>query len=80
MLTTLYSKSFNLGLSSTWTKNFQKYKLSLEKAMEHLPRDQIANSHWITEKARELQENIYFCFIDCAKIYDCVDHNKLKNS
>ena len=40
-------------------------------------RDQIANIHWITEKARELQKNIYFCFIDCAKAFDCVGHNKL---
>ena len=40
-------------------------------------RDQIANIHWITEKARELQKNIYFCFIDYAKAYDCVDHNKV---
>ena len=40
-------------------------------------RDQIANIHWITEKARELQKNIYFCFIDYAKAFDCVDHNKL---
>ena len=40
-------------------------------------RDQIANSHWIMEKAREFQENIYFCFIDYAKAFDCVDHNKL---
>ena len=40
-------------------------------------RDQIANVHWITEKARELQKNIYFCFIDYAKAFDCVDHNKL---
>ena len=40
-------------------------------------RDQIANNHWIMEKARELQENIYFCFIDYAKAFDCVDHNKL---
>ena len=39
-------------------------------------RDQIANIHWISEKAREFQKNIYFCFIDCAKAYDCVDHNK----
>ena len=43
-------------------------------------RDQIANIHWIIEKAREFQENISFCFIDCAKAFDCVDHNKLKNS
>ena len=44
-------------------------------------RDQIANIHWITGKARESQKNIYFCFIDSAKTFDCVDHNKLwKNS
>ena len=40
-------------------------------------REQIANIHWIIEKARELQKNIYFCFIDYAKAFDCVDHNKL---
>ena len=40
-------------------------------------RDQIANIHWIIEKAREFQKNIYFCFIDYAKASDCVDHNKL---
>ena len=40
-------------------------------------RDQIANIRWITEKAREFQKNIYFCFIDYAKAFDCVDHNKL---
>ena len=40
-------------------------------------RDQIANIHWITEKTREIQKNIYFCFIDYAKAFDCVDHNKL---
>ena len=44
-------------------------------------RDQIANISWIMEKAREFQKNIYFCFIDYAKAFDCVDHNKLwKNS
>ena len=42
-------------------------------------RDQIANIHWIIEKAREFQKNIYFCFIDYAKAVDCVDHNKLWN-
>ena len=42
-------------------------------------RDQIANTHWIMEKAREFQKNIYFCFIDYAKAFDCVDHNKLGN-
>ena len=40
-------------------------------------RDQIANIRWIMEKAREFQKNIYFCFIDDAKAFDCVDHNKL---
>ena len=40
-------------------------------------RDQIANIHWIIEKNREFQKHIYFCFIDYAKAFDCVDHNKL---
>ena len=39
--------------------------------------DQIANIHWIIEKAREFQKNIYFCFIDYTEAFDCVDHNKL---
>ena len=43
-------------------------------------RDQIANIHWIIKKAREFQENIYFCFINHAKAFDCVDHNKAENS
>ena len=40
-------------------------------------RDQIANIYWIIKKAREFQKNIYFCFVDNAKAFDCVDHNKL---
>ena len=40
-------------------------------------RDQIAKIHWIMEKAREFQKNIYFCFIEYAKAFDCVDHNSL---
>ena len=40
-------------------------------------KDQIANIRWIIEKAREFQKNIYFCFIDYTKAFDCVDHNKL---
>ena len=51
------------------------FKLVLEKAEEI--RDQIANICWIMEKAREFQKNIYFYFIDYAKAFDCVDHNKL---
>ena len=47
------------------------FKVVLEKA------DLIANIHWIIEKATELKNNIYFCFIDYAKAFDCVDHNKL---
>ena len=42
-------------------------------------RDQIANIHWIIEKTREFQKNIYFHFIDCIKAFDCVNHNKLEN-
>ena len=43
-------------------------------------RDQVANIRWIIEKATEFQKNIYFCFIDYAKAFDCVDHNNLENS
>jgi len=50
------------------------YKLDLEKAEET---DQIANTRWIIDKARELQKNIYICFIDYAEAFDCVGHNKL---
>ena len=42
-------------------------------------RDQIVNIHWIMEKVREFHKNIYFCFIDYAKAFDCVDHRKLEN-
>ena len=51
------------------------FKLYLEKAEE--TRDQIANICWIIRKAREFHKNIYFCFIDYAKAFDFVDHNKL---
>ena len=44
------------------------------------PRDQITSIHWIMEKAREFQKNIYFLFTDYAKAFDYVDHNKLENS
>ena len=57
-----------------WTKNFQMFKLDLEKAEET---DHIANISWIIEKAREFQKNIYFCFTDHTKAFDCVDNNKL---
>ena len=52
------------------------FKLVLEKAEE--PDHKLPTSiHWIIEKAREFQKNIYFCFIDYAKAFDCADHNKL---
>ena len=54
---------------------FQMFKLVLEKARG--TRDQIVNIRWINKKAREFQKNIYLCFIDYAKAFDCVDHNKL---
>ena len=53
------------------------FKLDLEKVEGRGTRDQIANIHWIIEKAREFQKNIYSCFTDYAKAFDCVDHHKL---
>ena len=50
-------------------------KMDLEKAEE--AENQIPNIHWIIEKVRGFQENIYFCFFDYAKVFDCVDHSKL---
>ena len=71
-----------------WNKNLQMFKLDLEKAEEleiKLPLFPLFPhlfamnwwDHWIIEKARDFQENIYFCFIDYAKAFDCADHNKL---
>ena len=58
-----------------WTENIQVFKLVLEKAEE--PEIKLLTSVGIVEKSREFQKNIYFCFIDNAKAFDCVDHNKL---
>ena len=64
------------GFSDKWTVNFQMFKLVLEKAEE--PEIKLPTSiHWIMEKAREFQKNIYICFMDYAKAFDGVDHNKL---
>ena len=61
--------------NTSWeTLGWKKHKL--KSSFTHL-RNHIANIHWITEKAKEFQKNIYFCFIDSAKTFDCVDHNKL---
>ena len=58
-----------------WTANFQMFKLVLEEAEE--PDIRLPTSAGSSKKAREFQKNIYFCFIDYAKAFDCVDHNKL---
>ena len=60
--------------------NFQMFKLDLEKAEEPEIKLSASISCWIREKARKFQKNMYFCFIDYAKAFDCVDHNKLENS
>ena len=58
-----------------WIKNFQMYKLGLKK--NRGTGDQIANICWIIDKAIEFKKNIYLCFIDDTKTFDCVKHNKL---
>ena len=52
-----------------------RFQVGFRKGRE--TRDQIANIHWVIEKAREFQKNMYFCFIDYTKAFDCVDHNRL---
>ena len=69
-----------LKILQTWLQQYVNHELldvqaSFRKGRG--TRDQIANICWISEKAREFQKNIYFCFIDYAKAFDCVDHNKL---
>ena len=74
MISRLCSKSFKLDFNSTWTMNFQMFKLDLEKAEKPEIKFPITVGSW---KKWEFQKNIYFCFIDYAKAFDCVDHNKL---
>ena len=69
-----FSKS---GYSNMRTMNFQMFKLDLEKAEELEIKLPTSAGSW---KKQEFQKNIYFCFIDYAKAFDCVDHNKLENS
>ena len=75
MLARLCSKSFKLGFSSIWTKNSH---VQARFWRGRRTRDQIANIRWIMEKAREFQKNIYFCFIDYTRAFDCVDNSKLR--
>ena len=63
------------GINSMWAVNFQLFRLDLEKAEE--PEIKLSTSVGIIKKAREFQKNIYFCFIDYDKAFDCVDHHKL---
>ena len=58
-----------------WTVNFQMFKLVLEKAEE--PEIKLPTSSRLSKKQESSRKNIYFCFIDYAKAFDCVDHNKL---
>ena len=67
-------KILKTGFNSTWTKNFQMFKLVLEKAEE--PEIKLPKSAGSVKK-QEFQKNIYFCFTDYAKAFDYVDHNKL---
>ena len=71
MLVRLCSKSFKLGF------NWELPDVPAGFRKGRGTRDQIANIHWIIEKTKELQKNIYFCFFDYTKAFDCVDHNKL---
>ena len=71
-------KILQARLQQNVNREIPEIQASFRKGRE--TRDQIANICWIIEKAREFQKNIYFCFIDYAKAFDCVDHNKLENS
>ena len=66
-------------LSSETSASYNLFAIVILQITDHSrgTRDQIANICWIIEKAREFQKNIYFCFLDYAKAFDCVDHNKL---
>ena len=75
MLVRLRSKSFKLDFSSTRTKNFPDAQAGFRKGRG--TRDQTANIHWITEKARDFQKNIYFYLIDYVKAFDSGAHNQL---
>ena len=70
------AQSFPSEASTVHEPRTSRYSSWIQKRQRN--RDQIANTCWIIEKAREFQENIYFCFIDYVKAFDCVDHNKLR--
>ena len=68
-------KILQTRLQQYMNQNFPDVQVGFRK--DGGSRNQIANIHWIIEKAREFQKNVYFCFIDYAKVFDCVDHNQL---
>ena len=68
-------KTLQVGLQQYMNCELQYVQAGFRKGRR--TRDQIASTCWIFEKAREFQKNIYFCFIDYAKAFDCVDHNKM---
>ena len=72
------SKFSKPGLSNTWTKNFQMFKLALEKAEE--PEIKLPTSVRSLKKHENSRKNIYIYFIDYAKVFDCLDHTKLDNT
>ena len=69
-------KILQARLQQYMNRAFQDVQVGFRKGRG--TRDQIANICWIMDKAREFQKNMYFCFIDYAKAFDCVDHNKLE--
>ena len=74
----LCSKSFPVRFQQYMNQELRDVHAGFRKSRG--TRDQVANIHWIIEKAREFQKNIYICFIDYAKAFDYVDHSKLENS
>ena len=70
-----YSKFSKPGFSNMWTLNFQMCKLDLEKAVK--PEIKLPTSVWSSKKQGSSRKNIYFCFIDLSKAFDCVDHHQL---
>ena len=83
LITALISNASKVMLKILQARNQQQVNCELPDVQAGFrkgrgTRDQIANICWIIKKAREFQKNIYFCFIDYAKAFDCVDHNKLR--
>ena len=74
------TQELNWGLSNTRTMNHELPDVQAGFRKGRGTRNQIVNIHWIIEKTREFQKNIYFCSIDYAKAFDCMDQNKLENS